>query len=107
HARRTCASGGQRRSGSKQSSTRKRSGSFSTRDVGSEFSVRRNLNMSGSSPSALITDQGQRVLLRIQGRFYELSQDELRTLLGLLAGRPGLGITIEGDSLRFEFAADG
>jgi hypothetical protein len=63
--------------------------------------------MSGSSPSALITDQGRRVLLRLQGRFYELSQEELRTLLGLPAGPPGLGITIEQDCLRFEFAADG
>jgi hypothetical protein len=58
------------------------------------------------SPSALITDQGQRVLLRVQGRFYELSQEELRSLLGLPAGSPGLGISIDGDRLRFEFAAD-
>ena len=58
------------------------------------------------SPSALIIDQGQRVLLRLQGRFYELSQQELRSLLGLHPGAPGLGITIEGDRLRFEFAAE-
>jgi hypothetical protein len=62
--------------------------------------------MPHTSPSALITDQGQRVLLRVQGRFYELSQEELRSLLGLPAGSPGLGISIDGDRLRFEFAAD-
>ncbi len=62
--------------------------------------------MSNASPSALITDQGKRVLLRLEGRFYELSQQELRSLLGLPAGTPGLGISIDGDRLRFEFAAD-
>ena len=62
--------------------------------------------MARSSPSALITDNGRRLLLRIHGRFYELSQDELRTLLGLQAGPPGLGITIDRDRLRFDFAAD-
>jgi hypothetical protein len=46
------------------------------------------------------------VLLRLQGRFYELSQEELRALLGLPAGPPGLGISIDGRRLRFEFAAD-
>ncbi|HKI32551.1 MAG TPA: hypothetical protein VKA46_11835 [Gemmataceae bacterium] len=59
-----------------------------------------------ASPSALITDNGRRVLLRIQGRYYELTQQELRALLGLPAGPPGLGITIDRDRLRFEFAAD-
>jgi hypothetical protein len=59
-----------------------------------------------ASPSALITDRGQRVQLRIRGRFYETSQQQLRTLLGLPAGSAGLGITIDGDRLRFEFAAD-
>jgi hypothetical protein len=62
--------------------------------------------MAHSAPSALITDQGQRVLLRIQGQYYELSQPELRTLLGLPAGPPGLGITIDGGRLCFEFAGD-
>ena len=62
--------------------------------------------MAHSLPSALITDQGQRVLLRLQGRVHELNQQELRNLLGLPAGSPGLGISIEGDHLRFEFAAD-
>jgi hypothetical protein len=62
--------------------------------------------MARLAPSALITDQGQRVQLRIQGRFYELSQEELRTLLGLPAGPPGLGITIERERLLFEFAGD-
>jgi hypothetical protein len=62
--------------------------------------------MAHSIPSALITDQGQRVLLRLLGRFYELSQEDLRTVLGLPLGPPGLGITIDHDRLRFEFAAD-
>jgi hypothetical protein len=39
--------------------------------------------MAHSSPSALITDGGPQVLLRLGGRFYELSQDELRDLLDL------------------------
>ena len=62
--------------------------------------------MADLSPSALITDQGQRVLLRIRGRLYELRQEELRTLLGLPPGAPGLGITIDGNRFRFEFVAD-
>jgi len=61
---------------------------------------------SHAPPSALITDQGQRILLRLQGQFYELSQAELRSLLRLPAGPPGLGISIEGDRLTFEFSAD-
>ena len=62
--------------------------------------------MSNRQPSALITDNGHRIFLRIQGRFYELSQEELRTLLDLPPGPPGLGITIDRGSLRFEFPAD-
>jgi hypothetical protein len=62
--------------------------------------------MTSSAPSALVTDRGQRVQLRIRGQFYELRQDELRTLLGLPAGPPGLGISIDGVRLTFEFAAD-
>jgi len=62
--------------------------------------------MSHASPSALITDKGRRVQLRIQGRYYELAHQELRALLGLPAGPPGLGITIDRDRLCFEFAAD-
>jgi hypothetical protein len=62
--------------------------------------------MAHSSASALVTDNGRRVHLRIHGRFYELSQDELRSLLGLTAGPPGLGITIDGERIRFEFACD-
>jgi hypothetical protein len=62
--------------------------------------------MSHTSPSALITDKGERVLLRVEGRYYELTQQQLRALLGLPDGPPGLGITIDRDRLRFEFAAD-
>jgi hypothetical protein len=62
--------------------------------------------MRRSSPSALVTDQGRRVQLRVGGRFYELSQDALRTALGLPEGPPGLGITIDRERFRFEFAAD-
>ena len=62
--------------------------------------------MPHSPPSALITDHGRRVLLRIHGRYHELSQEELRTLLGIPSGPPGLGITVERGRLRFEFAAD-
>ncbi|HEX5270047.1 MAG TPA: hypothetical protein VFW33_06160 [Gemmataceae bacterium] len=62
--------------------------------------------MSHTPPSALITDNGRRVLLRVQGRHYELTQQELRSLLGLPDGPPGLGITIDRGRLLFEFAAD-
>jgi hypothetical protein len=62
--------------------------------------------MAVQSPSALITDKGRRVLLRIRGRFFELSQEELRSLLGLPPGPPGLGITIDRNRFRFEFVAD-
>ena len=58
------------------------------------------------APSALVTDRGRRVLLRLQGRQYELSQEDLRALLDLPAGPPGLGITIDRDRFCFEFAAD-
>jgi hypothetical protein len=57
-----------------------------------------------SSPSALITDQGKRVRLRLKGRFYELTQHELRRLLSVPEGPAGLGITIDGDRLSFEFS---
>jgi hypothetical protein len=59
-----------------------------------------------SIPSALIIDNGRRVLLRLEGHFYDLTQEELRLALGLPAGSPGLGITIEGERLHFEFPAD-
>jgi hypothetical protein len=62
--------------------------------------------MSHTSPSALITDQGTRVLLRLEGHFYELDQLTLRALLGLRDGPPGLGISIDRDRLTFEFADD-
>src|SRR5438093_200118 len=63
-------------------------------------------SMPRSSPSALVTDNGRRVLLRLDGRFYDLGQGELRLLLGLREGPPGLGISIERQSLRFEFSSD-
>ena len=59
-----------------------------------------------SSASALVIDKGQRVLFRIKGRIYELSQQELRNLLELPAGPPGLGITVDRDQYHFEFAED-
>jgi hypothetical protein len=62
--------------------------------------------MPHAAPSALITDKGEHVRLRLRGQLYELSQLELRRLLGLPGGAPGLGISIDGDRLRFEFAAD-
>ena len=62
--------------------------------------------MAALSPSALITDQGRRVGLRLRGGLYELSQEELRRVLGLPPGPPGLGITIDRNRFRFEFAAD-
>jgi hypothetical protein len=62
--------------------------------------------MSRPAPSALIANEGQRVLLRLQGRQYILSQDDLRALLGLPSGPPGLGISIDCDRFRFEFPAD-
>ena len=60
--------------------------------------------MASSSPSALITNDGASVLLRLDGRFYQLSQTALRQVLGLPEGPPGLGITIDRGQLHFEFA---
>lgn len=62
--------------------------------------------MARSSPSALITDKGNHVQLRVGGRFYGLTQRSLRELLDLPNGPPGLGITIDGDRFHFEFAGD-
>jgi hypothetical protein len=62
--------------------------------------------MAALSPSALITDQGRRVGLRMRGRLYELGQEDLHNVLGLPPGPPGLGITIDRNRFRFEFAAD-
>ena len=50
--------------------------------------------MPAVAPSALITDNGRRILLRIRGRCFELTPDELRSVLGLPEGPPGLAITI-------------
>jgi hypothetical protein len=62
--------------------------------------------MARSIPSALIIDHGKRVLLRIHGQCYELTQEALRAVLGLPDGPPGLGITINRDVLQFEFPLD-
>jgi hypothetical protein len=62
--------------------------------------------MSDRSPSALVTDKGKWVLLRLQGRIYELRQEELRDLLGLAPGSAGVGITVDKDRFRFEFSPD-
>jgi hypothetical protein len=59
--------------------------------------------MAGLAPSALITDHGRRVLLRIRGRQHEFTQDELRSLLGVPPGPAGLGITVDRDRFHFEF----
>src|SRR5260370_10890272 len=77
------------------------------------FGVRANLGlpsfgdriMPNNSPSALIADNGRRVLLRLQGWFYERSQPEFRAFLVLPAGSPGLGISIDSTHLRLEFTA--
>jgi hypothetical protein len=62
--------------------------------------------MSSRALSALITEQGHRITLRLQGRYYQLSQDELRSVLGLPPGPPGLGISIDHDRICFEFPGD-
>ena len=59
--------------------------------------------MSSSTSTALITNQGRQVLLQVFGKLYSLSQDELRAVLKLPEGAPGLGISIDGDSISFEF----
>jgi len=46
------------------------------------------------------------VLLRLEGRFYQLTQEELRTALELPRGLPSLGITVDRGRFHFEFAAD-
>jgi hypothetical protein len=71
-----------------------------------DSSPNKELLMAALSPSALITDEGRRVGLRMRGRLYELSQEELRSVLGLPSGPPGLGITIDHNRFHFEFAAD-
>jgi hypothetical protein len=63
-------------------------------------------NMARLIASALVTDDGQRVLFRINERCYELTQGALRALLGLPEGPPGVGITINCDRLQFEFPLD-
>ena len=62
--------------------------------------------MSSLPSSAIITDQGQRVMLRIRGSVYELGQEELCGLLGFPPGPPGLGITVDHERFCFEFTGD-
>ena len=62
--------------------------------------------MGTSSCSALVTDEGTQVSLRLNGRFYQLSHEELRTVLGLPQGPAGLGIVVDGERMRFEFVED-
>jgi hypothetical protein len=62
--------------------------------------------MAALQPSALITDQGRYIFLRIRGRQFQLNQEELRTALGLPPGPPGVGITVDRNHFQFEFPAD-
>lgn len=59
--------------------------------------------MPGTAPSALVIDQGKRVLLRIDGKYFNIDQNDLRQLLGLPAGKPGVGIRINAQRFSFEF----
>jgi hypothetical protein len=56
--------------------------------------------------SVLIMPGGKRILFRLGGKFYQISQPKLRKLLGLPPGPAGLGITIDGNHFHFEFARD-
>lgn len=60
--------------------------------------------MNDSSVSALITDGGEKVHLRLEGRIYQLSLNELRQVLDLPEGPTGLGITVDRGRFQFEFA---
>lgn len=60
--------------------------------------------MSQSHPSALVN--GAKVLFRIDDEVFEISQVDLRSLLGLPAGPSGLGIIVNENSFQFEFARD-
>jgi hypothetical protein len=62
--------------------------------------------MAQLAPSALVTERGQRIQLRLEGRYYDVDQGQLREALGLPAGPAGVGITIDRDRFRFEFALD-
>jgi hypothetical protein len=59
-----------------------------------------------TSPSALVVDKGRRVLLRLPRGHYDVTQQELRSVLGVLPGPPGLGITIDRNRFYFDFADD-
>ena len=47
--------------------------------------------MARAAPSALITDIGQRVQLRLQGEYYDFSLQDLRACSGSLPVHPGWG----------------
>ena len=86
-----------------------RAGKIRTTADGAQFRlavIPGGIHMAKAAPSALITDKGQRVQLRLQGQYYDLSHQELCNLHGLPAGAPGLGISIDSNRLRFEFTAD-
>lgn len=61
--------------------------------------------MSHATPSALVTDKGE-ILFRLEGRFFQLSQQDLRSALDLPPGPAGVGITIDKSRFRFEFPGD-
>src|SRR2546427_9466445 len=102
----SCDSGKRRKNASKRNSNRKRFGSFSMRGAGYNGRAVGEQSMLKSAPSALVTDNGRRVLFRIERRFYELPQEELRSLLELPPGPAGLGVTIDRERFYFEFAGD-
>jgi hypothetical protein len=60
--------------------------------------------MNDYSVSALITDGGEKVHLRLEGRIYQLTLSELRQVLDLPEGPSGLGITVDRGRFQFEFA---
>jgi hypothetical protein len=60
--------------------------------------------MNKSYPSALVN--GLQVFFRLDGDVHEISQLDLRDLLGLPPGPTGVGITVFDDRFEFEFARD-
>jgi hypothetical protein len=95
-----------RKSDSWLNSTKKKFGLCNLKAGGFRSMFVGEIVMSHPSPSALVMEKGQRILLRLQGGFFELSQQELRALLGIPSGTSGIGISIDGDRFTFEFAED-